>query len=389
MAMLKKYCYSGAKGTCGGIIMPAGSRRAGAPKQGKVRVHFACGLNVDRYNGEARLGQGLLGDADSTDRLAAHGRPLVNPAAAQHAAEASTLICAAGVAPTGTVLEPITEEHLTVETDAEINAVQEMLCKRLVIAHDEKDGLMFFLLPENVAAGTAKRVARKLEDEPHPTEGYEPDEWGGMVLTGPGLQATPDVMETIARLKEIHLRNGARAQPLQPPATSHQPPATSRVRHASLRARCTSQTLQPPAPTASAAPAAPAAPYAPTAPAAQSPRSAPSLTLTPTLFLTLDSRPRRRPVVPHGYPARPRRQARRPAGQDQGREGEAAPRGARGGAPRASRVRCAAPAHAPPLGLVRSLRPLHTSATLQSLRALLRARCASSPSARCSHSPCP
>ena len=45
--------------------------------------------------------------------------------------------------------------------------------------------------------------------------------------------------------------------------------------------------------------------------------------------------------------------------------------------------------HAPPLGLVRSLRPLHTSATLQSLRALLRARCASSPSARCSHSPCP
>ena len=142
-------------------------------------------------------------------------QPIVNTLAADYAAEVSELICGAGKAPLGTVLTPITQEELVVNSHDEARALGVELVTRLFVARAPNGTLMFFMLPKEAAEGKAEGVARRLGSGVHPLESLEPEKWGGLALQGvEGVRQLPSVEATLAALRESRRKLGAHSAAL-------------------------------------------------------------------------------------------------------------------------------------------------------------------------------
>jgi hypothetical protein len=137
--------------------------------------------------------------------------------AADYAAKVSELICGAGKAPSGTVLMPITQEELVVNSRDEARALGVELVTRLFVARAPNGTLMFFMLPKEAAEGKAEGVARRLGSGVHPLESLEPEKWGGLALQGvEGVRQLPSVGATLAALRELRRKLGAHSAALHP-----------------------------------------------------------------------------------------------------------------------------------------------------------------------------
>ena len=112
-------------------------------------------------NGEASLAQCMLGTEGGSNRRKAHGQSIVNPAAEHYKSAVEALLRDAGSIADGAQLTPVTEADLTVESHADIVALQEMLCQRLYVAHGP-NGLMFYLLDRDQPGCTVATVAHYL-----------------------------------------------------------------------------------------------------------------------------------------------------------------------------------------------------------------------------------